>query len=297
LFLACLAAGVLSANAEGATDDFDDSSIVEMLDGFNSVLLENDKPYAVESVSMYTDADHAAMGRTIFASDHGNKQLGLNFIPGDPRRAAWGDTSGTGITMAVDSFEGSTSSGLSADATSLAIISAMESWNDVQCSDIPLIFADIFAGMAPFDIGLTQWLLGFGGLPFIGADIVHGGWLPQAFFDLLGGSEFTLAMTITFTFVSDGALATKEIYYNDAFPWEVNGDNFDVETVALHEIGHALGQDHFGDISANPAGQVIFAPLAVMNSAYSRVQRELTGTDVGGHCSIWGSWPNGDGGD
>ena len=34
------------------------------------------------------------------------------------------------------------------------------------------------------------------------------------------------------------------------------------------------------------------APEAVMNAAYTGPQRELLGTDNGGHCSIWGNWPN-----
>jgi hypothetical protein len=37
---------------------------------------------------------------------------------------------------------------------------------------------------------------------------------------------------------------------------------------------------------------VHFAPFAVMNAAISRQAQELEGTDNGGHCSIWGHWPN-----
>jgi hypothetical protein len=35
-----------------------------------------------------------------------------------------------------------------------------------------------------------------------------------------------------------------------------------------------------------------FAPRAVMNAAYSGIQTEIDGSDKGGHCSNWASWPN-----
>jgi hypothetical protein len=57
-------------------------------------------------------------------------------------------------------------------------------------------------------------------------------------------------------------------------------------------MGHGLSQDHFGKIFRTKNGKLHFAPLAVMNAVYYDVQQELKGTDVGGHCSIWGSWPN-----
>jgi hypothetical protein len=87
-------------------------------------------------------------------------------------------------------------------------------------------------------------------------------------------------------------VAFREILYNDAFTWNVNG-NIDIETVALHESGHGLSQGHFGKAFRTESnGKIHFAPLAVMNAAYSGVQQGLAGTDNGGHCSIWGSWPN-----
>jgi hypothetical protein len=33
-------------------------------------------------------------------------------------------------------------------------------------------------------------------------------------------------------------------------------------------------------------------PLAVMNAGLAGVMQELFGTDIGGHCSLWGNWPN-----
>ena len=69
--------------------------------------------------------------------------------------------------------------------------------------------------------------------------------------------------------------------------------NVDVETVALHESGHGQSQAHFGKIFQTEAnGLLHFAPFAVMNAAISRQEHSLTGTDLAGHCSLWGSWPN-----
>ena len=87
---------------------------------------------------------------------------------------------------------------------------------------------------------------------------------------------------MTFTFVWSGTdidnngksdTAIREIYYNDNFYWAVDGSHYDVETVSFHEVGHGLSQGHFGDIFRDGAGHLHFAPYAVMNAAYSRVQR------------------------
>ncbi|MDH3735275.1 MAG: hypothetical protein OEU54_17220, partial [Gemmatimonadota bacterium] len=125
-------------------------------------------------------------------------------------------------------------------------------------------------------------------------DIIHGGFI--------GLPPGVLGVTFPFIWVdgngptdidNDGNFdyAFAFIFYNSAFPWAIDG-NFDVETVALHEAGHGLGQGHFGKAFGTIAnGKIHFAPRAVMNAAYSGVQQSPAGTDNGGHCSIWGSWP------
>src|SRR5690606_30507576 len=85
--------------------------------------------------------------------------------------------------------------------------------------------------------------------------------------------------------------AWREIYYNDAFLWR-DGSTDAVDTIALHEAGHGLSHAHFGQASVtNANGKLHPAPRAVMNAAYSGVQTNISGTDNGGHCSNWGSWP------
>ena len=66
-----------------------------------------------------------------------------------------------------------------------------------------------------------------------------------------------------------------------------------MERVALHEAGHGISQAHFGAAFATDAnGKLHFSPRAVLHAPVSGVQRNLAGTDRGGHCSILESWPD-----
>ena len=185
----------------------------------------------------------------------------------------------------------------------------MMTWQDQGCSTIPLVRLE---GDPTIDYGVIQWFLGLGGSPVASADVTHAGWLPRELFDLItlegDGGDFILGITFGFVFVEADQTFTdvdgngkldimfREIYYNDNFNWSIDRDldgEIDVETIALHEAGHALSQEDFGKIfRTGRNGKIRFAPRAVMNAAYSGVQQMLTGTDNGGHCSIWAAWPN-----
>lgn len=263
---------------------------------------------AVLKAEYVTTSSSNQAGIVLFANDRGNKQLDSDFVPFDPRRG-----SRANITYIVDGFDGATTSGLTADDTGGAIDRAMSTWDAVTCSD----FSMTQNPAIPVDIGIVQSILGFGGFPaFVPwADVIHAGWLPAGFFDLLAedGSTFILGVTFTIVFVNpDGTdsdidgdgkadVGFREIYYNDAFPWGIDSSEldpispaFDVETVALHEAGHGLSQAHFGRIFGTLANlRLHFAPEAVMNAAIFGQKQSLLGSDDGGHCSIWGNWPNG----
>lgn len=272
-----------------------------MLQHVNDVLTISGADYRVEMAEYITIGGEHGAGTTIFANDRGNKQLAFDFVPFDARRA-WSGPDGA-ITWINDLVDGATASGLTAAETAAAIGTAMGTWDGQTCSDLPLNAL----GDVAMDLGVVQNILSFGGSGFVLADLTHAGWLPRAFFDAIAppnGGDFILGVTFTFQFVgadgnptdidNNGAFdaAFREINYNDAFSWAIGG-NIDVETVALHEAGHGLSQAHFGKIFRTDAnGMIHFAPRAVMNAAYSGVQQSLTGTDVAGHCSNWGSWPN-----
>jgi len=287
--------------APGKSVLMDQTPVPMDMSAWNAGLAEKGLAIAYfEYVTAPSAADQA--GRTVFASDRGNKQLSADWVPGDPRREGR-----TSITWATDGTEATTSSGPDAAATIAATQRAMATWQDITCSEIPL--ADL--GVAPFDLGYVQWVFGFGGIPGYVADLTHAGFLPGAFFDALapGGSGFILGVTFTLVWIDGGSptdidgngksdVAFREIYYNDAFDWAIDSDfsQIDVESIVLHETGHGLSQAHFGDIFFDGSGvaslrHLHFAPYAVMNAAYWDTQQELTGTDTAGHCSNWGSWP------
>jgi len=244
-------------------------------------------------------------GVTYYFKEVGNKQLGSDFAPNDP----WSAT-GIVVPYIIDGTELGTSSGMSDFATFAAINSAMTTWDEVKCSsglDIPNW------GTAPFDVGYVQYLVGFGGIDgYFPGVILHGGILPPLFFDIIGGpggGTGILGVTFTFTWINDDGsprdinndkkddVAFKEIYINDAFPWADDPDDvpgngvYDFETVVLHEVGHGLSQAHFGKAFRTPKGDLKFAPAALMNPYYSVGWREVTKTDLAGHCSIWANWP------
>jgi hypothetical protein len=246
--------------------------------------------------SMFEYFGSDQLGKTVFFSNRGNKQLGADFVPGDPRRGGDAD-----IKYVIDNTESTTGSGLTSAQTNGAIISAMNTWDAVGCSSGLTI--NTFGPVA-IDLGIVQNILGQGGNGSLFTDLMHAGFLPGEFFDALtpGGSDFILGVTFTFTWVSGGTatdidnngkadVAFREIYYNDAFSWKI-GSTFDVQTVALHEAGHGLSQAHFGEAFRTDAnGMIHFDPRAVMNAAYSGVQRTIAKTDEAGHCSNWASWP------
>lgn len=252
-------------------------------------------PYMAEYI---TNANTGKIGQTIYFKDVGNKHVGVDFVPADVRRGGR-----VNITYTIDN-ETTTDNGLTLNQTATAIDNAMETWDAVKCSDLNLTKIS-YAG----NLGVLSSLLGFGGRPEIVADIQHSGFLPPAFFEALapGGGSFIIAVTIPFIWVDENGVPTDidrnreldyafaEIYYNDGFSWRTNsGTGVDLETIALHETGHGLGQAHFGKaFTTNSNGKLHFAPKAVMNAGYfGGEQRKLLGTDNGGHCSIWANWPN-----
>jgi hypothetical protein len=276
-----------------------DDSIVYMdlpvSPGDNNTRATNSK-YAVFSAEYLATSESGQVGRTIIFSNVGNKQLaGGDFVPG-----LNGDNTDK-ISYYID--ENRPSNDLGVGVTSAAIGRAMKTWDGITCSELGLYQVP---SARKTSTGFVSALFGFGGSLEYTADVVHSGWLPAAFFDRLakGGSTFILAVTFTIIATDAAGNATdvdnngkadvvwREIYYNDAFTWK-DGSTFDVETIALHEAGHGLSQGHFGTAFFDSgSNQLHFSPRAVMNAAYSGIQRQITETDNAGHCSNWSNWSN-----
>jgi hypothetical protein len=250
--------------------------------------------YGLLSGEYITTAESGQIGRLVFFKDLGNKQLDDDFVAGL-------SLDGTDdVSYYID--QNRPSDDLDVSVSSAAITRAMDTWEGVTCSQ-PSIYK------IPYDkrvsTGFVGELFGFRGSFDYVADVVHAGWLPGRFFDLLAkdGGTFILGVTFTIIFTDDKGnpvdvdgngkydVAWREIYYNDAFAWK-DGRHYDIETVALHEAGHGLSQAHFGSAFLDAGtGQLHFSPRAVMNAAYSGIQTQITETDNAGHCSNWSNWP------
>jgi hypothetical protein len=109
----------------------------------------------------------------------------------------------------------------------------------------------------------------------------------------------TLAATTFTVDVTDGRILESDIFFNAAFPWSVaesgGTDRFDVESIALHEVGHLLGLSHsaLGETELISGGRRVIAAEAVMFPiAFSRgniAGRRLKADDIAGISDIYGT--------
>ncbi|WP_412063231.1 hypothetical protein [Rubrivirga sp. IMCC45206] len=244
--------------------------------------------------------DGGIAGGTVIAKDVGNKRLTADFVPFDGRRTWSGAAPASdNVTYAIDQTGDAVPffGGLTGAETDAAIERGTASWEALNCSALPQFRNPDFG----LDIGYVAAILSGGtvGSFNILADVQHAGWRDLNF----AGGVLGVTFTFIFTGVSgptdiDGNgladTAFREIYYDPSWNWADDGSsNIDVETVAVHEIGHGLSQAHFGTVRIKNNGDVQASPRAVMNALYNGPYRTLAGTDNGGHCSNWANWPYG----
>ena len=124
------------------------------------------------------------------------------------------------------------------------------------------------------------------------ADITIGGWLDQSYFEYLqfgtdDGSSISniLAVTWTAQTVERRPKWLTEIFFNDGFNWNTTGfGGIDIETVALHELGHGIGLGHEN------------TELAIMNPVYAGIATNLFQDDIDGVISLYPAGGGGGGG-
>ena len=222
--------------------------------------------------------------------------------------------------------------GLTAAQTTGAILRAMAKWDSVRCSGLVLTKVEATSGAGIVAWVLAGMPGGQFGVPAIPADILHAGFrlsgwsaVPQMsgilVHDDVIAATFTFVMTDMMGNVLDADkngkadIGFQEIYYNADKTWKVDprgrrghddddrrGSNrgnsnrdeeaYDVETVALHEAGHALSLEHYGTVVERRGGRMDATPEAVMNPVYTGTMQYLTKVDIAAHCvGGWKTWP------
>ena len=96
--------------------------------------------------------------------------------------------------------------------------------------------------------------------------------------------------------VTTGALIESDIFFNSAFPWSTTGEagKFDLQSIALHEIGHLSGLGHsaLGETEMREGGgrRVIAAGSVMFPIAYAAGTTEgrtLKADDIAGITDIY----------
>ena len=244
-----------------------DPYVLAVMSDFNRTLRAEWMDLRVEQIELLT-VRRERMGGNIH-------RLPFRWVTGDPRR---GSERGQ-LTYRIDPAPANMEA---------ALDRAMATWGSDSC------FTKKAAMVKRLDDGTDADLFdsrfGYGGFgDYRAADIVHAGWLPPDFFEQVtgsGGGESVVALSVTFIFVDlegvpsdldgDGYMdaAHSEIYYNQGFSWLAGG--IDVESVGLHEVGHALG-----------IGHVDPSCVAVMNPFYTGTRTSLRSHDHAALCQIW----------
>lgn len=164
--------------------------------------------------------------------------------------------------------------GVSASEFQAAIARAFATWEAVPTASVTFQFVG-FTGAEPFDDDDVS-VLGFQAHPEMER--------------VLGATGFVVD-TVT------GEIVESDIFFNSAFPWSTGaGDpaRFDLESIAVHEIGHFVGLGHsaLGETEVRPEGgrRVLGSGSVMFPIAFGRgntLDRQLQPDDIAGVSDLY----------
>lgn len=165
--------------------------------------------------------------------------------------------------------------GVTAEQFHAAAARAFSTWQDVTTSSATFEFAG-FSAARPLDEDGVNTL----------------GFLPRPDLDRVLASTSFLVDTRT------GEILESDIFFNSTFPWSVaeSGETgrFDIESIALHEIGHFQGLGHSAlgetELSAGGGRRLIAAEAVMFPIAYaagSTIGRTLDADDIAGVSDLY----------
>jgi hypothetical protein len=308
-----IGAQLIMVDKSDGTSAFDiaAASVPEFIEAQNAALRAAGQSVAIARIDVTLNASALSAGAnaqtTFYAKNH-TLRLSTRWVQGDPRRQGRSAISYANwrpgmFTLNRDGEFFDVESGLDAAAAT---------WNRVLCSNARLLETAVPANVIP-----SRYLRfsGYTNVPSL-ADIRNVGWLPGVIFDRVfgpNGKNF-VGVTIYSAFVDpatgqftdiDGDQrpdqADAEIWFQEGGFFDIRwtllpsrdfsqDGVFDVETIVLHELGHALDLDHVGALFVSADGFFREAPIAVMNAFATYSKRVPYGTDAAALCSNFGAW-------
>lgn len=188
------------------------------------------------------------------------------------------------VTYVLDRSDYITDLDLTETKVTSALNNAFNTWGSVENSSLSFAEKEDLGGNYDLTDGPAEDGFLDQNANYLYANITFGGWLDNSYFDSLDGAIDGTSdiLGVTWTGRVRGPLSKKprwfaDIFFNDAWTWSLSGatDTYDIETVMLHELGHAIGLGH-----ENVAD-------SVMGTYYLGIERDLYQDDIEGVLALY----------